>query len=80
MAELEAKQMLQNALILYSSDNGGVEQGINYPLRGEKHSSWEGAMRVASLSHRSARANAVPPRSPASDNTSIERGEICGRV
>lgn len=35
-----------------------------------------GAMRVASLSQRRARAKAVPPRSPASDNTSIERGEI----
>ena len=39
-----------------------------------------GAMREESLSQRSARANAVPPRSPASARTNIERGAICGRV
>ncbi|EDQ86316.1 uncharacterized protein MONBRDRAFT_11152 [Monosiga brevicollis MX1] len=41
--------MWDNTLIVYSSDNGGVEDGINYPLRGEKHSNWQGGMHVASF-------------------------------
>merc|ERR1712039_16691 len=35
--------------IVYAGDNGGVSDGINYPLRGEKHSNWEGGMRVAAF-------------------------------
>ena len=31
------------------SDNGGVLDGTNFPLRGEKHSNWEGGMRVAAF-------------------------------
>ena len=30
--------MWDTTLIVYSADNGGVGSGINYPLRGEKHS------------------------------------------
>ena len=46
---LKSKGMYDNTLIMYSSDNGGVVDGINFPLRGEKHSNWEGAMRVAAF-------------------------------
>ena len=46
---LKKKGMYQDTLIVYSSDNGGVLDGINFPLRGEKHSNWEGAMRVAAF-------------------------------
>lgn len=46
---LKQKSMWDNTLILYSADNGGVGLGINYPLRGEKHSSWEGGMRTAAF-------------------------------
>jgi hypothetical protein len=49
VATLEAKHMLNTTLILYTSDNGGTMLGNNYPLRGEKHSSWEGAMRTAAF-------------------------------
>eukprot|EP00051_Salpingoeca_urceolata_P006709 m.88780 g.88780 ORF g.88780 m.88780 type:complete len:641 (-) comp14955_c0_seq1:114-2036(-) len=49
IARLKAKGMWDNTLIVYSSDNGGVEQGINYPLRGEKHSNWEGGMRTTAF-------------------------------
>lgn len=45
--------MWDNMLLVYSSDNGGVSEnglaGINYPLRGEKHSNWNGGFRVAAF-------------------------------
>merc|ERR1719495_2579386 len=46
---LKDKGYWNNTLIVYCSDNGGVTDGINYPLRGEKHTSWEGSMRVVSF-------------------------------
>lgn len=46
---LKAKGMWEKTLLVYYGDNGGVGPGINYPLRGEKHSNWEGAMRVAAF-------------------------------
>uniref|UniRef100_A0A7S4SNS5 Sulfatase N-terminal domain-containing protein n=1 Tax=Alexandrium monilatum TaxID=311494 RepID=A0A7S4SNS5_9DINO len=46
---LKEKGMYENTLIVYSSDNGGVTDGNNYPLRGEKHTNWQGAMRVAAF-------------------------------
>lgn len=46
---LKAKGMWDNTLILYAADNGGTVGGINFPLRGEKHSNWEGGMRAASF-------------------------------
>ena len=30
-------------------DNGGSDAGVNYPLRGEKHTTWEGGIRGAAL-------------------------------
>ena len=38
-----------NTLILWTSDNGGIGLGNNYPLRGHKHDPWEGGTRVASF-------------------------------
>ena len=32
--QLKAKGWYDNTLIMYSPDNGGVGDGINYPLRG----------------------------------------------
>lgn len=49
VAALKVKGMYENTLIVYSSDNGGVSEGINYPLRGEKHTNYEGGMRVAAF-------------------------------
>jgi arylsulfatase A-like enzyme len=46
---LQSKGMWANALVVYSADNGGVGGGINWPLRGEKHSSWEGGLRTAAF-------------------------------
>jgi len=49
VALLKQRGMFDNTLILYASDNGGHLEGNNYPLRGEKHSNWEGAMRTVAL-------------------------------
>ena len=49
ISALKEKQMYDNTLIVYSSDNGGTGDGNNYPLRGEKHSNWEGGVRVAAF-------------------------------
>lgn len=46
---LKEKSMWKDTLLVYSADNGGVTAGNNYPLRGEKHTSWEGGMRVAAF-------------------------------
>lgn len=46
---LKDKGMWNTTLLVYAADNGGVDNGTNYPLRGEKHTSWEGAMRAASF-------------------------------
>eukprot|EP00040_Diaphanoeca_grandis_P032979 m.200923 g.200923 ORF g.200923 m.200923 type:complete len:656 (-) comp32783_c0_seq1:107-2074(-) len=46
---MRAKGMYTNSVIVYSSDNGGTGDGVNFPLRGEKHTNWEGGMRVAAF-------------------------------
>eukprot|EP01060_Flectonema_neradi_P008760 TRINITY_DN1626_c0_g1_i4.p1 TRINITY_DN1626_c0_g1~~TRINITY_DN1626_c0_g1_i4.p1 ORF type:complete len:552 (+),score=94.24 TRINITY_DN1626_c0_g1_i4:43-1698(+) len=46
---LKEKNMYDNTFIVYTADNGGVMSGNNYPLRGEKHTNWEGGMRTAAF-------------------------------
>ncbi|XP_023029567.2 arylsulfatase B isoform X1 [Leptinotarsa decemlineata] len=51
IAALREKHMLENSIILFFSDNGAQPEGThanhgsNYPFRGAKYSSWEGAQR-----------------------------------
>ena len=44
---LKKKEMWDNTIIVVSADNGGAQcEGSNYPLRGSKHSFFEGGVRV----------------------------------
>eukprot|EP00038_Savillea_parva_P011469 m.197762 g.197762 ORF g.197762 m.197762 type:complete len:512 (+) comp20214_c0_seq1:161-1696(+) len=45
-AELKASGRWANTLAIFSSDNGGIGPGNNYPLRGHKMTPWEGGTRV----------------------------------
>ncbi|XP_049861527.1 arylsulfatase B-like [Schistocerca gregaria] len=50
VAALQKREMLDNAIIVFISDNGGattMNWGSNYPLRGMKASLWEGGVRGA---------------------------------
>ncbi|XP_077529524.1 arylsulfatase I-like [Haemaphysalis longicornis] len=51
MEALERASMLQDTLIVFSSDNGGFPPaaGYNWPLRGIKGTLWEGAVRAAAF-------------------------------
>eukprot|EP00041_Stephanoeca_diplocostata_P016927 m.336074 g.336074 ORF g.336074 m.336074 type:complete len:653 (-) comp20530_c0_seq11:146-2104(-) len=46
---LHDKGMWNTTVLFYSADNGGVNRGSNWPLRGEKHTNWEGGMRAAAF-------------------------------
>merc|ERR1711871_844063 len=53
-AELKRKDMFENTLIVFSSDNGGPidvtkTAANNYPLRGGKFSEFEGGIRAAAF-------------------------------
>ncbi len=38
-----------NTLVIFTSDNGGTQRGVNAPLRGYKGSTWEGGMREPTI-------------------------------
>ncbi|CAM9812549.1 unnamed protein product [Ectocarpus sp. 4 AP-2014] len=48
---LETNGWMENSIIIVASDNGGCPScgGSNYPLRGIKHSYWEGGTKVPSF-------------------------------
>ncbi|KAL1438993.1 hypothetical protein MTO96_047469 [Rhipicephalus appendiculatus] len=52
---LQESGMLENTVLVFSSDNGGAPQGLhasrgcNWPLRGSKGTLWEGASRAAAF-------------------------------
>ena len=48
---LEEEGWMENSIIALASDNGGCATagGSNYPLRGMKHSYWEGGVKVMLL-------------------------------
>ncbi len=46
---LESEDMLKNTLIVFCSDNGGIQEGDNRPLRSYKGDSFEGGVRVPGI-------------------------------
>lgn len=46
--ELEKLNLLDNTIVIFTSDNGSrADRGAsNYPLRGRKHTTWEGGQRI----------------------------------
>jgi len=58
VAALKEKGIYEDSLLVFSSDNGGTQDpynsttvagGNNYPLRGAKHSVWQGGMRTSTF-------------------------------
>ena len=49
ISALEEKGMLENTLIVFCSDNGGIEEADNRPLRSYKGDSFEGGVRVPGI-------------------------------
>ena len=39
----------ENTVLVFTSDNGGIEYGNNYPLRGCKVQTWEGGIRAVAF-------------------------------
>jgi arylsulfatase A-like enzyme len=48
---LEQKEVINNTLIFFASDNGGAGNSINLPYRGRKGTPYEGGVRVPSFMH-----------------------------
>jgi arylsulfatase A len=46
---LRKNGLAENTLVIFTSDNGGTQRGVNFPLRGFKNSTWEGGIRVCTL-------------------------------
>ena len=46
LATLEELDILDQTIVIFTSDNGASYGGINRPLKGRKHNNWEGGVRV----------------------------------
>ncbi len=51
MAELEKLGLSENTIFVFTSDNGAMEAGSSLPLRGHKHTIYEGGVRLPTVIH-----------------------------
>lgn len=51
MAELEKLGLSENTIFLFTSDNGAMEAGSSLPLRGHKHTIYDGGVRLPTVIH-----------------------------
>jgi arylsulfatase A-like enzyme len=51
LAELDKLGLRENTIVVFTSDNGATGQGSNLPLRGGKHSLFEGGTRLPTVIH-----------------------------
>ena len=50
-AEIEKLGLLDNTIFVFTSDNGAMEAGSSLPLRGHKHTIYEGGVRLPTVFH-----------------------------
>jgi arylsulfatase A-like enzyme len=50
-AELEKQGLSDNTIFVFTSDNGAMEAGSSLPLRGHKHTIYEGGIRLPTVFH-----------------------------
>ena len=51
LAELDQLGLRDNTIVVFTSDNGAMEAGSSLPLRGAKHSIYEGGVRLPTVFH-----------------------------
>lgn len=51
LAELEKLDLSENTIFVFTSDNGAMEAGSSLPLRGHKHTIYEGGVRLPTAIH-----------------------------
>ncbi len=51
LGELDRLGLRENTIVIFSSDNGATKEGSNLPLRGGKHSIYEGGVRMPTAIH-----------------------------
>ena len=50
-AELKRLGLLENTIFVFTSDNGAMEAGSSLPLRGHKHTIYDGGVRLPTVIH-----------------------------
>lgn len=51
LAGLEKQGLRENTIVVFTSDNGATKEGSNAPLRGGKHSIYDGGVRLPTVIH-----------------------------
>lgn len=51
LAELDSLGLRENTIVVFTSDNGAMEAGSSLPLRGHKHTIYDGGVRLPTVIH-----------------------------